>query len=198
MRKKSNYFCIVILTVCFSVNVYADDKYIADPMALFEPANLYSALIPIEEFVNISVFFSGSADNVGLNKNELEDFARLKFKNNFSGIKYRHLPLNSPEIARAIGAKIGGWAGIGAALNDEKEQEKKLGIISIRMLTSGYAYPIACHITFTGGSLQDLKSYQIEFSGTVSRQTIKEKVKIAINEAMEGMAIAFFKARGEL
>jgi len=52
---------------------------------------VYSGFKTIKKFGSINVSVEGSAEKIGLNKEELTDYLRLRFKNSFAGMEYKEL-----------------------------------------------------------------------------------------------------------
>ena len=61
------------------------------------------ALSGIESFGIISVQTRGNAAEVGLEESQLTDYLRLKFKNNFAGVKFRDARKARPSVRTCQG-----------------------------------------------------------------------------------------------
>jgi len=143
---------------------------------------LYAGFKNIENFGAIEVYFEDAevAQKKGLNMDELTDYVKLRFKNNFGKIKYTE-----------VTAKDG--------ISKSKDEQAKIGIFSCRVWVVGDAdYPIANHILCKAGNYDKLDIWQNESLGFGSKSQLLETIKANLNALIEQCAIAFFKARGEL
>lgn len=132
----------------------------------------------IEYFHYIQVHFKTENEaKIGLNKQELTDFLRLKFKNNFAGI-----PFKKPPKGYLLDPKI----------------NKKLGYMSVYIWSAGQSeYPIAFFIEIKSGRFGD-NPYETGIIGYCNKSELAKSIKEAIAELIEDFAIDFFKARGEM
>ncbi|MBN2395469.1 MAG: hypothetical protein JXC36_03280 [Candidatus Atribacteria bacterium] len=115
-----------------------------------------------------------------LDSAELTDYARLKFKNNFSGIPYL-------EIAAEE-----------STLYQEEEKAKKVGSIWCRVWIVGEIYPIAYYIECKAGNYDHYEMWSDEVLGYCNEKEINQIVRNEINRMIENLAIVFFKVRGEI
>jgi hypothetical protein len=141
---------------------------------------IHSDYLTIKSFGWISVSFEGDdAKKIGLNENQLTDFAKLKFKNNFSDIQYTDRSNNLAEV-----------------LTDDKSAAT-VGLINIRVWIVGDDYPIAYHVAIQAGGLKN-PSYKNAYLGFGSKRNVPDTVKKAIEEFIEEFAVDFFKVRKEI
>jgi len=142
---------------------------------------IYSGFLSIESFGEIRVIFEGEdAEKIGLDEDELSDFLRLKFKNNFAEIPYKEEPDESFEI-----------------LQDE-ELQSKIGSFVVTVWIVGTDQPIAYHMTARVDSWEFERGWENAVLGYGNKATVPETVKTTITEWVEEAAIMFFKVRGEL
>lgn len=150
----------------------------------------------IEGFGRINVYLSGSAKEVGLSYKELEDYVKLKFKNNFAGIKM----LTSKEFVRLCSE---------GKVNLFYCTSEKIGYILFNIFTVGDDYPIAYHVRCKVGHIKDMPIlesglhcspiiWENEVLGFCSKKHLPDAIKKILSETIEKLAVDFFKARGEL
>ena len=140
---------------------------------------IYSGFKSIESFSSLRVYFNGTAKDIGLNKDELTNFLKLRFKNSFAGTAYQQTDFK----------KI---------MNESDAQKSKRGVIEIKIWTVGNDYPIAFHIEISSGNYSNFEQYKTAFLGYSSKEKIFESVKKSITELVDDLAVSYFKARGEL
>jgi hypothetical protein len=142
---------------------------------------LYKDFKEIENFGYIGVKVQGEqAFLIGLNSEELTSFARLKYKNNFAYITFQEIPAEE------------------AYLYQEEEQAKKVGSIWFRVWTTGDDFPIAYYVECRAGSYKNYELWHQEALGCSDIKGIKQIIRNEITRMIESLAIAFFKARGEI
>ena len=116
------------------------------------------------------------AEKIGLDEKKLTDYLRLKIKNNFANIR------------------IGG----------PYSTVKQLGSINLRVHVLGDNYPVAYHLKFQFSHCGDgqIDASVIWHNDTVlgygSKDTVPNLIRTDIDIVIEGLAILFFKVRGEL
>lgn len=140
---------------------------------------LYSGFKTIKNFSSIDVYLRGTAEEIGLSKEDLTNYLRLRFKNSFANTSYKKTSFE----------KI---------MEENKEKQSDRGDISIIVWTVGDDYPIAFHIEISAGNYSNLGQYETAILGYGSEQKITESVKESISELVDDLAIAYFKARGEI
>lgn len=144
----------------------------------FEEA-AYKGFKTVKSFGFVSVSIMGDARKIGLKEDELSNYLRLKFKNNFADIPYKKASYNDKIF-------------------NNKEQRNSIGSIHIKVWTIGDDYPIAYHLSIRAGNYTDFGIYTNAILGYGSKENVPETVKKLITELVEELAISFFKARGAL
>ncbi len=122
------------------------------------------------------VFFvnSDDAEEIGLNKDELTDYLRLKVKNNFANIKFE----DSPR---------------------DKYEPEQIGYIRFRVWIGGVEYPVIYHIKYEFRNLSlTYQTLEGEMLGCGTKDTVPDSVMKAIDKLTKKLAIVFSKARGKL
>lgn len=135
----------------------------------------------IEGFHIMSLELYGTASEIGLSCVELTDHVKLKFKNNFKGIKI----LTFPELTKIR----------------EKEREKGAFLSFVVFTTGSSDYPVAFHVQCTVCDYYPSFTAIIwdnDILGFATKSNISDRIKGSINTLIERLAIDFFKARGEL
>lgn len=130
----------------------------------------------IESFEEIFVFLHGDAEKIGLSKSQLTDYATLKFKNNFAGVKYE----NSVLFPKS------------------KAEGYKTGKLYFGVSVVGDDYPIAYYVKCVAGSYGSGPIWSRSYLGYGSKETVPDTIKECISKMTEELAIDFFKARGEM
>jgi hypothetical protein len=139
----------------------------------------YSGFKTIERFGLINVSLDGSAEKIGLKKEELTNYLRLRFKNSFAGMEFKE----PEDIIKTY---------------QDKEKAKKTGNIHVKVWTVGDDYPIAYHIAINAGNLTSGREYETAILGYGSKSNVPNSVRESISQLIDDLAVAFFKARGEL
>ena len=141
----------------------------------------YGELLKIKRFGLIAVNVNGDAGKLGLNNNDLTDYAKLRFKNNFSRVSYEEVSKEELQT-----------------LSGDDAKAKKVGVISCRVWVVGNNYPVAYHVRCDEGNYKNLSIWSDEILGYGSKPNLPETVKRSISEMMEKLAIIYFKVRGEM
>jgi hypothetical protein len=142
---------------------------------------LYQDFKEVETFGYIHVKVQGDESFlVGLKSEELTEFAKLKYKNNFANIEYREIPAEE------------------SYLYQEEEKAKKVGSIWFRVWTVGEEFPIAYYIECRAGTYKNYEIWRDEVLGFCDRRELKQIVRNEITRMIENLAITFFKVRGEI
>jgi hypothetical protein len=130
----------------------------------------------VEYFGIIRVRTQGDTEKIGLTAETLSNYLRLKFRNNFRGMKvdYEKLP----------------------AMRYQEGQ--KCGTIIVSVWTIGDDYPIAYHIDFNAGKFGDLNVWNEAYLGYGAKENVPEGIKKQINDMVERFAISFYKAKKEI
>ncbi len=169
------------ITIFVGSVVQADDKkpiYIkADELSpelfLHGGKAYFSGLESLEKFVAVSVSVEGSADNIGLDRNLLTDYARLRFRNSFGDMKLE-------KTIKII-----------------DEQRSKTGIVYIKIKTAGEDYPIAYYVSCNAISFNSEFLLELSYLGFASKNNVPNKLREAISNLMDSLAIRFFKDKGK-
>ena len=99
------------------------------PKAFAEEGNqnmesiFYSGFKTVERFGLIGVSLEGSAEKIGLKKDNLTDYLRLRFKNSFAGMEFKE--------------QENLWETF-----ENKDKAKKIGNIHLKVWTVGDDYPM--------------------------------------------------------
>lgn len=138
----------------------------------------------VEKFIAVSVTLY-SDDELGLDKQELEDYTGLRFKNTFAAIEFdRQLSERDFEDFHP------------------EEKDAVYGVILFKVWTVGTDYPIAFHISIMAGTIgsgySNTDRHTNAYLGNCGKTDLMDIVKESIDSLMEDFAIEFFKARGEL
>jgi hypothetical protein len=142
---------------------------------------LYRDFKDVQTFGYVNVKVQGEqAFSIGLKSEELTDYARLKYKNNFATITFQEISAGE------------------AYLYQEEEEAKKVGSIWFRVWTAGEDFPIAYYIECRAGTYNDYEMWRDEVLGFCDEKEIKQIVRHEITRMMENLAITFFKVRGEI
>ena len=130
-------------------------------------------------YINVKVQGEQSFSN-GLKSEELTDYARLKYKNNFATIAFQEITAGE------------------SYLYQEEEEAKKVGSVWFRVWTVGEHFPIAYYIECRAGTYKNYEMWRDEVLGFCDEKEIKQIVRHEITRMMENLAITFFKVRGEI
>lgn len=138
---------------------------------------IYGELKEIEYFNYIYVYIAGEdVEKIGLNREVLTIYAKLKFKNNFAYINYKDIVL--PHDAT-------------------DSEKKKKGSLWFKVWTVGDDYPIAYYIRCKAGNYFRY-FWENEVLGFGSKDNVPDEIKKIIGEMIEKLAIDFFTVRGEI
>ena len=145
---------------------------------------LYEDFKEIESFGTIWVLFEGEdAQNIGLNEQELTDYVKLRFKNNFGKVKYQDISKDK---------------GKGNTIFENEAEAKKIGCIRFLVWVVGVDYPIAYYVKCEAGNFKNFLIWSDAVLGYGSKENVPDSIRKSLNEMIERLAIDFFKARGEL
>jgi hypothetical protein len=173
MCRKIIKFILVLIVMLLISNPISAQRTIEDI--------LYRDFTEIETFGYIYVKVQGEgADIIGLNSEELTNYAKLKYKNNFSGIAYQEVTAEESSIFQ------------------EEEKAKKVGSIWFRIWTVEEVFPIAYYMECKAGNYENYEIWSDEVLGICSEKEIKQIARNEINRMIENLAIIFFKVRGEI
>lgn len=177
----------VLVLVVLSVNAIAEDEDEDAPlseseMMLLIQQALYSDLASIEYFGTIGVFVTGdSAEQIGLDADDLTDYLKLRFKNNFASIPYKDKSESYD------------------ALFDDEEEAAKFGEMMVSVWVIGEDYPIVYHIEIDVGAFTPGGGrYENAHLGYGTEESVPDTIRESIGSLVEDAAVTFFKVRGEL
>ncbi len=145
--------------------------------------SLYYDLTDVRQFYFVHVDLAGSAEEIGLDRKELAEFLRLRFKNFFTGFPLKELPPDKN----------------GSPKDDVVERE--WAYLSVTVWTVGSDYPVAYHINLTMRKLRGGGGgYEDASLGYASAKALKSEriLKDAISDMMERAAVKLLKIQGKL
>lgn len=175
--KIKKLFILIIICLSLPCLGFAEGKNSEFEGRIFDA--LYGKFKTVESFSFIHVAVSENAEKIGINEEEITNFLKLRFKNNFAEIKYN-------ESAMPDGF-------------EKSEKEKgKLGYLWCKVLTVGDDYPVAYHIRCIAGNYNQFDVWETEYIGYGNKSNVPETIKKTLSKAIEELAITFFKVRGEL
>ncbi|MDD4363251.1 MAG: hypothetical protein PHD33_03460 [Atribacterota bacterium] len=176
MNKKTIIFILIVLGILF-LNITMNTVYAQKSLDDI----LYGDFAEIDNFGYIFVKIQGENSSlIGLDSYELTNYAKLKYKNNFSGIDYREITADEYVIFQ------------------EEEKAKKTGSIWFRIWTAGEGYPIVYYIECKAGNYQNYDIWNDEVLGFCDEKEINQIARTEITRMIENFAITFFKVRGEI
>ncbi len=171
---------LLLIGVLSSFVSCASEKKPLSPEALALRAR-YGELLKIQHFGYITVHVNGDGETIGLNDNDLTDYAKLRFKNNFSRVSYEEVSKEEFKTLASDAAKA-----------------RAVGVFSCRIWVVGNNYPIAYHVKCEGGNPNNFSIWSDEVLGYGSKSNFPEAVRKSISEMMEKLALIYFKIRGEI
>ncbi len=80
----------------------------------------------------------------------------------------------------------------------DKKLASTTGILFVNVWIVNDVYPIAYHMEIIAGTFEKIDVYTSAFLGVGSKANVHDTVKSNIGSLVDKLAIAFFKARGEL
>ena len=174
MFKKIIVTITTVLTIILLIS-----NYVGAQRSIYDI--LYRDFTEIETFGYIHVKVLGDRlAMIGLNSDELTDYAKLKYINNFSGVEYREITAEESSIFQ------------------EEERAKKVGSIWFRIWIAGETSPIAYYIECKAGNYKNYEIWSDEVLGLCNEKEINQIARNEINRMIENLAITFFKVRGEI
>jgi hypothetical protein len=171
--KKSTIVCLFFSFIVFPNKFMAQDKTSIDEQ--FDRL-IYEDFKKIKIFGPLIVLFEGDAEKIGLNKNDLTDFLKLKVKNNFAGFQIK--TIDRSDLEKSISPTI--------------------GRIVVSVWVVGTDYPVAFHIEIQAGSLNKFDIYEKAILGYGSKNNVPNTIKKVIGDLIEAFAIKFYKVRSEI
>lgn len=138
---------------------------------------LYGGLKKIEYFGFIHVHLKNKeSTKIGLSEEELGDFLRLRYRNNFGNVPYRNL---------------------GAKMFDVKDASA-VGNLWCGVWTVGDDFPVAYHVECKAGSMANPTILTDAVLGYGNKKNVPETIKKALDDMLSQFAIQFFKTRGDM
>lgn len=136
----------------------------------------YRHLKNIEYFGIIHVRLKNAESNkIGLNEGDLTDYLKLRYKNNFANIPFRDLRSNLADFTK-----------------------EKVGLLLCSVWTVGDDYPIAFHVECKAGPAGNPSILTDAYLGYGNKRNVPDTIKKVLDEIVSGIAIRFYKARGEM
>lgn len=172
---KKIFIILITLLIFLTITVSAREQKTINDI-------LYGELKQIESFGY--VYVKVQADNasiLGLNSEDLTDYARLKYKNNFSGIDYKEIPAEESNT-----------------IFQQDMKAKKIGSIWFRVWTVGEGFPIAYYIECKAGNYKNYALWRDEVLGYCKPDEMNQVARNEIKRMIENFAIIFFKIRDEI
>ncbi len=139
----------------------------------------YGAFKKIERFGYIKVVLLGTAEKLELDDADLNDLLRLRFKNNFAGMKYEDVL-------------------VPYTLSQDDSVKASVGTLRCAVWTVREGYPVAFHVQCEVGNFYKGSIWNNSVLGVGTKEHAKTSVKRAINELIDDAAVKFFKVRGEM
>ena len=176
MRYKSALLSLLLGAVLcfFTFNASAEQKQDAKT---FIDNLLYGELKHIESFGFIYVHIENTeSSRLQLNENDLTDYLKLRFKNNFSGVQYKDKTNSLADI----------------------KDPKKIGNLWCGVWTVGDDYPVAYHVECQLGSFQKDRILTDAVLGYGSKRNVPDTIRKSIDDIVSRFAVKFFKVRGEM
>lgn len=140
---------------------------------------LYQQFNTVESFGMFYVELHGTASDIGFSEQSIKDLVKLRARNNFAEVEIKEID------------DLGQFFSSGG-------DKEKVGGISVRIWTVGDSHPIAYHLKVRSGPLSHMSVFEEERLGYGSRENVRQSIRESINKIAEDLAIAFFKARGDL
>jgi hypothetical protein len=154
--------------------IYINEDELSPELFLHGGKAYFTGLKSLEKFVAVSVSVQGSAKNIGLDKNLLTDYARLRFLNSFVDMKLE-------KTIKII-----------------DEQRSKTGIVYIKIKTYGEDYPIAYYVSFNAITFNSEFLLELSCLGVTSRKDVSKAITEVISNLMDSLATRFFKDKGKM
>ena len=161
------------LVVAFLVSVATPGR------AQVTPTRLYNCFSPVEQFADIQITLVGTAEKMEITKAEILDFARKEFDERFGTLRLENLDV--------------------AALEGNKEEAKKTGLLQFTIWTINEKYPVVFLIEGRAGSAQCLfegrEFYKISHLGYIPEVEVRNTSKDAIRDVIDKVAKKFHDLR---
>lgn len=166
---------LIVLSVCLPAVAHAQQKQ-QDFEKLMNDF-LYGGLKKIESFGFIHVHVKNADDNrLGLKSEELTDYLKLRYKNNFANVAFTDQSKHLGDIKN----------------ND------RTGYLWCGVWTVGDDFPVAYHVECKAGSFENPTILSDTVLGYGNKRNVPETIKKSIDEIISRFAIQFYKTRGEM
>lgn len=143
----------------------------------------YQDILDVKQFWLIDVTLDGTAEKIGLSREELRDFLRLRYANLFTGFPLKEMPRDEKGYPSA------------------DIVEREWALLSVTIWTVGTEYPVAYHMElkitkFRGG----MYGYHDAALGYASAKDIVNGriVRDALSSMMERAAATLLKIQGKM
>ena len=166
-----------VTTPCSAVVEETDKK-----SSFLSVDGMWQQFLSLEKFVIVHLVMSGSAEEIGLNQEVLQDYLRLRFKNSFAGMKFKPIEDLGEELMKT----------------PSFEEAKKSGTLLLDVITVGQDSTVAYHIHLRGGNIVNRNLYSNQVLGYDSKKNIPSIVRNTISELVDDFAISLFKMKEEL
>jgi len=176
-------FILIVLGVSLSSPALAQQKKSLSDTDVLKWQ--YGEFRDIRSFGLINVWFEGEdAKKIGLSEEELTDYLKLRFKNNFANITYE----DAIAAGIAAGEKVGD-------LFVNKAKGKKLGLLRCIVWVVGDDFPIAYHVKCKAGNFLDQDVWESANLGYGSKNNVPDSIKETLDSHVEELAILVFKVK---
>lgn len=137
---------------------------------------LYGPLKQIEYFGFIHVHIKNAGDQkLGMSSEDLTDFLKLRYKNNFANVAYR-------DEGNLLGV----------------QNADRVGYLWCGVWTVGTDFPVAYHVECKCGSMSNPTTLTDAVLGYGNKKNVPESIRQALDSMVSKFAIQFFKTRKEM
>ena len=160
---------------CFAEPPLTDKEYYrlwekkekkAEDFMVLNRERKYRAFRPIKDFIP-QVLLHGSAQNLGLDYERLNDYLKLRFADNLKDYS-----------------------------SGSSTRNEEWGFFVCEIWTVREDYPIALHIKCRANASNETEDWHNEILGIATKEKVKSTVKETLNDFVEEFAVFFLKAKG--
>lgn len=169
--------------ILFAVNTFAQQPSASTGLGDLEK-RLYGELAAIKYFGNINVVVEGtdvlkpnSKNAIGLSSEDLTQYLRLRYRNNFADVPYREIDYSKFPPA---------------------SERPNIGNLWCKAWTVGDNYPVAYYVECKMGTLMKFDVGHDAALGYGNASTTKDEIRKSIDRMVTEFAQLFFRVRGEL
>jgi hypothetical protein len=144
-----------------------------------ETSLLYSELKSIRVFGLIATSLLGDAEKLGLNENELTEYAKTLLKRYFGESKYEDICRDSEKFLALVASR-----------------DKSIGNMTIRVWVIVDEHPVVYHVKCDAGNFDNPSIWSDEVLGHGSIKTTPQAIKDILSEMIQLLAVTFFKIQG--